>query len=690
MEEIESQVAKIHIGNPKATTSYVSVYAEKAPSGTAELYVITELPLFNPAALESCEKISLSIAATLRRAYRKGQPSSFENAVAQVNDELGKLAALGQTHWIDKLSAIIAVKEGGNFNITTSGKVSAFLFRGKEFTDISCSSEQSHPLKTFENVAAGKIRLGDLLILSTTQLFNYLSMDRLKDILTHNGLLLASQTVIEILRENAGPDVAFGTLLNLQVEAGETTNEEIDLEEYVTNQEPGIASKIASSAKLFMSNAIAKTAARKPRVELPKISMPENFRAAARKGFTMPSYSSVVSTLRWDRLKTGLVAAKNFTLGTIFKTWNKLNLRNFNSFSPYKKFFIISATFLLLVVLVNIGLAVRLSRTRASEKFYSEKMNEVKLLLDKTQNSLLYRNDTQAKDFLTQAQAAMPVFADIPEASHDTYHTLENSITDLKIKMDKVTEVEAQTLGNLGLSPHLIKLPSHLAIQVNGNIVSYSKDTQLFQDGVFISKETIDTSVYTTGNLAAIYNNGQFFVWDFQKGTVGAAFSVNVPKVDEIAGLAFYPTNSRIYTVNKQTKQILTFLVSENSIGRPVVWSQSLNDLSNAVDVAIDGSVYVLNTNGINKYHAGQPAEFEFPKTFTPFSGQGKLYTNKDFRNLYLLDTAANRIYILAKNGQLVSTITSKQFTHLTDFQVDEKNKMMYLLNNSSLLKISF
>src|SRR5581483_4150058 len=162
----ESQIAKIVLGNTKSSGSYVFVLAEPALVPNIELYVVAELPMLSPAAEELCERICLAIAAALRRSYKNvGAADNFENAVNQVNEELGKLASLGQTQWISKLNCALAVKRGQHFDLATTGKISAYLLRGGEFTDISCSPAQTHPLKTFENYASGKIRLGDLLIL---------------------------------------------------------------------------------------------------------------------------------------------------------------------------------------------------------------------------------------------------------------------------------------------------------------------------------------------------------------------------------------------------------------------------------------------------------------------------------------------------------------------------------------------
>src|ERR1051326_2317135 len=112
MEELESQIAKIQLGNTKSSQSYVYTLAEKAQGSDAELFVVAELPLFNPAAESSCEKICLAIGSTLKRVFRRPADAvNFEIAVSQINEELGKLASLGQTHWIDKLNCILAVKD---------------------------------------------------------------------------------------------------------------------------------------------------------------------------------------------------------------------------------------------------------------------------------------------------------------------------------------------------------------------------------------------------------------------------------------------------------------------------------------------------------------------------------------------------------------------------------------------------
>jgi len=132
----------------------------------------------------------------------------------------------------------------------------------------------------------------------------------------------------------------------------------------------------------------------------------------------------------------------------------------------------------------------------------------------------------------------------------------------------------------------------------------------------------------------------------------------------------------------------VSFLPSSSTFSKPTV-SVSNPAINEAVDITIDTSIYVLTPTGISKFTAGSPASFNLSPLAVPFSGQGKIYTQKDFQNLYVLDSGNKRILVFDKQGTLLNTLTSDSFTDLKDFSVDEKNKVIYVLNDGSLLKVT-
>ncbi len=675
MEDLESQIAKIQLGNFKNANSYVYVFAEKSGGSDAELYVVAELPLLNPAAEDSCEKICLSITSTLKRTYKKPLSSgSFENAISQINEELGKLVSLGQTQWMDKLSCIIAVKEGTSFTIATTGKVSSFLLRGDEFTDISCSSPQTHPLKTFENYASGKIRLGDLLVLSTTQLFNYLSMDRFRTVVTGSNFLSATQTIIELLKENAGPEVAFGTLLNLQVAVGQTAEEEIDLEDYLIEKPAGhenFGKKVFNYVKTLFA---FDTSKRMPKVGLPKLSLKEQIKSFG--GNT----KNLVSKSRWaiSNLRQGIKSGRGM-----------FNLQNFKQYSPQKKFFFISAIVLLLTFTINLTVTGHYRKVKEAEQQQANELKGIQSFVSNAQASLLYRDENAARDFLSSAKQQLPPSESIKDANKGLYDQINSEVKDLEQKIEKVTEVNPTNLGGLAAADLLIKLPDYLATPINGNIISYNKTSGAIEDGKLKSGQNILASTYIDKNLAVVYNGSELLTWDFATEKTGTPYSFSVPAKEDFVGLAYYPTNSRAYTVSKKSGQVISFAVIGSTLSKAVIAAQD-NDLKEAKDLSIDTNVYVLTSSGINKYAAGKKQDFKMPTLLDPFSGSGKIYTTKDFKNIYVLDTGKNRVIIIDKAGNLITILKSSQFTKLVDFQVDEKNKTIFVLNGGSLLKFSY
>lgn len=677
MEQLESQIAKIQLGNFKHTSSYVFVLAEKAAGSEAEIYVIVELPLLNPAAIESCENISLAIASGLKQVYRRPLTSgSFEAATAQINDELGKLASMGQVDWVNKLTCVLAVKDSDNFTIATCGKAAAFLFRGGEFVDISCSpAAQSHPLKTFENFAVGKIKLNDTLLLSTPQLFNYLAMDRIKIILSSPDFLSATRAVVELLKVNAGPEVAFGTILNRQVEPGYAGEEEIDLENYIAeNPMPGqtAAEKIKAYAKSLLGMGLAKrvSGAQLPGIPLKNKLMGLNFKSGTRA--VMDKSKSF-----WNTLGRGVAFSRS-----------NLNLENIKKIPPQRKFLLASALILFLALVVNLAVASHFKKARQQDTNMASRLKNIQSLVSNAKTSLLYNDQNSAQHYLAQAETDFPKGSQVGNANKSLYQSVAGELADMENKTQKQVPAEVKNLGALSQAESLIKLPEILATQSNGNIISYNKAANIMEDGKLKAADTIIDSVYVGKDLAAIYTGKNLRLWDTLSGNLSQPFTQSVTQQNDFAGLALYPTNSRVYIVNKQAGQIISFLIAGSSISKPVV---AVNDpaLKSAESLAIDGAVYVLTGTGINKYQNGKLAEFKWPFLIKPFSGKGKIYTEKDFTNIYVLDIGNNRILIMDKKGNLTSTLQSDQFTKMADFQVDEKNKVIYMLNDGSLLKVT-
>jgi|GEM_PF-752733 len=88
---------------------------------------------------------------------------SFENALAKINEELGEYTNAGNTYWMGKLNAILAVYADNTIHITQTGRAEAYLYRGEKETHITedLAGDNVNPLRTFVNITSGELSEGD-------------------------------------------------------------------------------------------------------------------------------------------------------------------------------------------------------------------------------------------------------------------------------------------------------------------------------------------------------------------------------------------------------------------------------------------------------------------------------------------------------------------------------------------------
>ncbi len=667
MQELETQVVKIQLGDLRQATSYVYTLAEKIDITDSELYMICELPLFNPAAAAECQRIAEAVAASLKRSYRKNVTNStFENALAIINDELGKLVSLGKTHWIGKLNAVLAVKRGTTLSVASVGKISAQLFREGNFASITEAGAISHPLKTFENFSEGKLRLGDLLVISTTQLFNHISVDRIRGILQKNELTDAAQQIISILQDTMGPEGACGTILALQTEPTAATDEEVDLQTYMAG--PSINSSVKDENWLDRIKTMGATAG----------TIGKNLSSDMRQKIkNRPSLSDIVSN------RSGSIGMVQNQFKRVTKQFQPATIR---SLSRTKKLFLISAAILLVALIANIVIARYYQTQKNKNATTVASISSLEKLANDANAALLYGDESQAITLLSDLQKQLEALTNVPTDQVEAVDKVRAQAQELQNKVGKVTPASPTNLGTLGNADHLISLPNYLATETNRTVVGYNRTSKSIQDNVLRTSEPILRSTFLKNNTAVIYNGSELLVWNFQNGVIGGAFSDQVPKLADMGGMRLYPTNNRVYIIDRANRQVISFAATETAFSKPTVSISAVPELASASDLAIDGSIYIATGGTILKFNSG--ARQEFTPGVTSLSDTTKLYTQPDFTNLYVLDKGNKRVVILSKSGSLVKTITSDQFNDLKDFSVDEKGKTIYILNNTSLLSI--
>lgn len=152
-------------------------------------------------------------------------------------------------------------------------------------------------------------------------------------------------------------------------------------------------------------------------------------------------------------------------------------------------------------------------------------------------------------------------------------------------------------------------------------------------------------------------------------------------------GLSVYSGN--VYVLD-QKEGVIKFVAGSGGYGKTAYFSGSGPDLSKAVSMAIDGSVYILTTDGkIMKYTRGGAESFNIGSINTPLSSPSRIFTNVDTDNVYVLDNGNSRIVKLSKEGALLSEYRSSKLQSAKDMDISEKDKKAYFLSGEKIYELS-
>lgn len=109
--------------------------------------------------------------------HRRSVIESFEACLHKINLGLSELAREGNTEWIGTLDAAILAIEKNNLHFSVAGNAHVLLFRDQRLSIVSeglATAEELHPMKTFTDVASGKVCSGDRIIATTPEIFSIL------------------------------------------------------------------------------------------------------------------------------------------------------------------------------------------------------------------------------------------------------------------------------------------------------------------------------------------------------------------------------------------------------------------------------------------------------------------------------------------------------------------------------------
>lgn len=153
-------------------------------------------------------------------------------------------------------------------------------------------------------------------------------------------------------------------------------------------------------------------------------------------------------------------------------------------------------------------------------------------------------------------------------------------------------------------------------------------------------------------------------------------------------GVSLGTYNSNLYVLDTEDG-ILKFVGAEEGFGKQAYFTDTKPDLSNAVSMAVDGSIWILfNDGSIKKYTKGKTDDFTV-KGASSLQGATQIATNKDAANIYVLLPRTQTITQIQKDGTFKARFQSPFLKDAKAIDVHESEQKIYILSSGKLYELS-
>lgn len=144
--------------------------------------------------------------------------------------------------------------------------------------------------------------------------------------------------------------------------------------------------------------------------------------------------------------------------------------------------------------------------------------------------------------------------------------------------------------------------------------------------------------------------------------------------------------NGNLYVLDPRASQVWRYIPTAtgyDSERRGILENATIPE---ALDIAIDGGVYILGSNGtIWKFIEGIQQRFSQAGLDKPLQNPTSLYTSATARYIYVVDSGNRRIVLFNKNGTFYRQYTNEAFDNLRGVYADEEKARMYILNGKKV-----
>ena len=684
----------------------------------------------------SCVKIKKNVLDIIQKNFHPRDCNDVENVferiLQEINQSLNSLAQKGENSWLGNLNSIIGLVIENDINIAQAGRFSGYIFRKSRISSLTENShlkEEPHPLKTFSDITQGRLVAGDRVVFGNIELYNHFSLDRIRKTVEELSANEALQEFYHALKRNK---ILTVNSIIIEAKSLEKMPDEltVDLPEIITldKQEESMASVMAKKYSPVMKGYYEKAkkhlaGAKKNLSEQMKNkkSSKQSFgESSDNKGFLNSSARSIGKGLSAVKEK---IAPQIEKLGKS-KQFQKIKIKTFPHASKtvggtakfFQKFSFIPAIIRQLFlkknrkylygILIILFVFVGYLKINANNSNRAGKKEEQQLALSYEKAKEAY---VKAKDDLALGRTS-----DTKPLEDALVLAIESQKS--PSNKDKSIELTKEIQGALDQSTKTTRLydpkpvfsfnSSVNKIVLAGlDIYGFDTDGKIYTANVADKEPRLVASIgkENGGVMSATFmdsedkifiytNTDKMIGYDITSKTQGELkVTDGVGKWEDAKAISSFVTN--VYLLDSEAGEVWKHVETETGYGKGTSYANAnKTSLRGAVDLAVDGNLYVLLNNGdVVKFIKGT-VDQGFSLTNIPAGNNKveiptKIYTDADTNYIFVLDKKTNRILKFDKSGNYVNQIVLDNMP-IDDFVVNGKVQKMWMFSGGKIFGI--
>lgn len=670
------------------------------------------------------ERITAAFSESYYRSADFELEAAFERSLQKVNQAVKDAISEYGEDWVYTVNAILGVVHETSVHFSYVGSMEGFLVQGQDIVDVIQKTKDADvkPLKLFTNIISGQCPEKCSMLLSTSNLLDYLSLEKIRRIVKDLSPEHAVAQFESVLTENTTLSNIAGIVLTTEkasktavasidpddsLDKTEFSETEDSMEKLITQEQrtgdllaPSIWPNIKKRLNAVSGNRQTKSNSQNTQ------------RTSVNYGKSQNKFLQVLMIIATFLKNVAIQIIIGLTyigkqIIRVFKERDTISAKVgssvngatgwFGRLSGPRKIFLI--LFILVIVIFIISIAVKDRSVEQTETAtnYETTLKDIENALGEIESKKIMNDEVGVRTLVSKAEELLKTLPTDNEAIAERMTNFKNKINEYNNTFNKITthtgltEVGNFTSANSSASvDHITKIGDNIyGFDSVGktiyriNLATKEATTVVStNDEEFISLE--NDSAATT---LALLSNGSYVQFNPVLEKTSAVDVADLPEDANVVDIDIFA--DRLYTLDAGTKQIYRQQQSGDSYGQPTEWLSEEIDLSSAVSFDIDSSIYILLSSGeIIKLDSGSKSTFEV-ETFSPsLAGSTKLIKDSAASPIYIVNPSSQRVVILTSDGTLDKQLTGDQFNNLKDIEVDENTSKMYVLAGTSVYEV--